>query len=193
MKAEATKRAITTAMRVASNDDGAGDGGKSNGDGDKGVGRATTRAMASATTVAAMKVASNEEDKGVGRGTTRAMAAATTVVVMRVASDKEGEGGKAMEMVTRLAGKQRQWQQRGQWRWRQGWRARMPWRTAQPWRCSFLGLAVDAPPFFSRPCFILAQKVCAKLCFCILCLWMGSSTFHKIVGGKGMFLCFYVF
>ncbi len=64
---------------------------------------------------------------------------------------------------------------------------------AQPWRCSFLGLAVDAPPFFSRPCFILARKVCAKLCFCIFCLWMGSSTFHEIVGGKGMFLCFYVF
>jgi hypothetical protein len=40
-----------------------------------------------------------------------------TVVVMRVASDKEGEGGKVMEMVTRLAGEQRQWQQRGQWRW----------------------------------------------------------------------------
>ncbi len=57
----------------------------------------------------------------------------------------------------------------------------------------FLELAVDAPPFFSLPCFILAQKVCAKLCFCILCLWMGSSTFHKIVGGKGMFLFFYVF
>jgi hypothetical protein len=57
----------------------------------------------------------------------------------------------------------------------------------------FLGLAVDAPPFFSLPCFILARKVCAKLCFCILCLWMGSSTFHEIVGGKGMFLCFYVF
>jgi hypothetical protein len=57
----------------------------------------------------------------------------------------------------------------------------------------FLGLAFDVPPFFSRPCFILAQKVCAKLCFCILCLCMGSSTFHKVVGGKGMFLSFYVF
>jgi hypothetical protein len=34
------------------------------------------------------------------------MAAATTVAAMRVASDKEGEGGKAMEKVTRLAGKQ---------------------------------------------------------------------------------------
>ncbi len=32
---------------------------------------------------------------------------ATTVAVMRVASNKEGEGSKAMEMVTRLAGKQR--------------------------------------------------------------------------------------
>ncbi len=38
--------------------------------------------------------------------TTRAMAAATTVVAMRAASDKEGEGGKVMETVTRLASKQ---------------------------------------------------------------------------------------
>ncbi len=110
MKAEVMKRAITTATRVASDDNGAGDAGKSNGDGDKGVGRATTRAMAAATTVAAMRVASNEEDEGAGRATTRAMAAATTVEAMRVASNKEGEGGKAMETVTRLAGKQRQWQ-----------------------------------------------------------------------------------
>ncbi len=99
MKAEAMKRAITIATRVASNDDGAGNGGKSNGNGNEGAGRATTRAMAAATTVAAMRVASNEEDKGAGRVTTRAMAAATTVAAMRVASNKEGEGGKAMEMV----------------------------------------------------------------------------------------------
>ncbi len=71
MKAEATKRAITMATRVASNDDGAGDSGKSNGDGDEGAGRATMRAMVAATTVAAM----------------------------RVPSDKEGEGGKVMETV----------------------------------------------------------------------------------------------
>ncbi len=38
VKAEAMKRAITTAMRVASDDDGAGDGGKSDGNGDKGAG-----------------------------------------------------------------------------------------------------------------------------------------------------------
>ncbi len=57
-----------------------------------------------ATTVEAMRVASNEEGEGAGRATTRAMTTATTVVAMRVASDKEGEGGKAMEMVTRLAG-----------------------------------------------------------------------------------------
>ncbi len=38
MKAEATKRAITTAMRVASDDDGNGDNGKSNGNGNKGAG-----------------------------------------------------------------------------------------------------------------------------------------------------------
>ena len=43
------------------------------------------------------------------------MAAALTVAVMRVASNKEGEGGKAMETVTRLVGKQQQWRQRRQW------------------------------------------------------------------------------
>ncbi len=78
MKAEAIKRAIMMATRVASNDDGNGDSGKSDGDGNEGAGRATMRAMA----------------------------AATTVAEMRVASDEEGEGGKAMEMVTRLAGEQ---------------------------------------------------------------------------------------
>ncbi len=82
MKAEATKRAITTATRVVSNDDGDGNSGKSDGDGDEGAGQVTMRAMAAAMTVAAM----------------------------RVASDKEGEGGKAMETVTRLMGKQWQWQ-----------------------------------------------------------------------------------
>ena len=82
MKAEAMKRAIAMATRVASNDDGDGNDGKSDGNGDKGAGRVTTRAMA----------------------------AATTVVVIRVASDEEGEGGKAMEMVTRLAGEQQRWQ-----------------------------------------------------------------------------------
>ncbi len=81
MKAETTKRAITTAKRVVSNDHGYGDSGKSDGDGDKGAGRVTTRAMAVAMTVAAMRVASN----------------------------KEGEGGKGMETVTRLVGKQHQW------------------------------------------------------------------------------------
>jgi hypothetical protein len=85
--------------------------------GDKGAGRAATRAMAGATTVVVSRVASNEEEEGAGQATTRAMAAATTVVAMRVARDKEGEGGKAMEMVTRLAGKQRRRQRRGQWRW----------------------------------------------------------------------------
>ncbi len=66
MKAEATTRAITMATRVASDDDGAGDGGKSDGDGDKGAGRATMRAMAAATTVSAIRVSSNKEDKGAG-------------------------------------------------------------------------------------------------------------------------------
>ncbi len=97
MKAEAIKREITMATRVASNDDGNGDGGKSNGNGNKGAGQAITRAMAATMTVAAMRVASNEE----------------------------GKGGKAMETVTRLAGDQLRRQKRGQWRWQQGWRARM--------------------------------------------------------------------
>ncbi len=107
MKAEAMKREITMAARVASDDDGAGNGGKSNGDGNEGAGRVTMRAVAAATFVAAMRVARNKEDEGAGRATTRAMVAAMTVAEMRVASDKEGEGGKGMEMVTRLAGKQR--------------------------------------------------------------------------------------
>jgi hypothetical protein len=55
----------------------------------------------------------------------RAMATVTTVAAMRVASNEEGEGGKAMEMVTRLAGEQRQRQQRGQWQWQRRWRVRM--------------------------------------------------------------------
>ncbi len=94
---------------MESNDDGAGDGGKSDGDRDKGAGQATTRAMAAATTVEAMRVASNKEDKAAGRATMRAMVAATTMAAMRVASDKEGKGGKGMETVTRLAGEQRRW------------------------------------------------------------------------------------
>jgi hypothetical protein len=114
VKAKAMKRAVTMATRVVSNDDGAGDGGKSNGNGEEGAGRVTTRAMAAATTVAAMRVASNEEDEGVGWLTMRVMAVATTVAAMRVASDKEGEGGKAMETVTKLAGEQWQLWQRGQ-------------------------------------------------------------------------------
>ncbi len=150
MKAEATKRAITTATRVASNDNGDGNGGKSNGNGDEGAGRVTMRSMV----------------------------AATTVVVMRVASDEEGEGDKVMETVTRLAGKQWPRQQRGQWQWRRGWQARMRAmaRAARAMAMReangstivmffFIGLLVDEPHFCSRPCFILVQKVCAKLLF----------------------------
>jgi hypothetical protein len=37
VKAEATKRVIATATRVVSNDNGNRDGGKSNGDGNKGA------------------------------------------------------------------------------------------------------------------------------------------------------------
>ncbi len=87
MKVEATKRGIMVATRVASDDDGNGDNDKSDGNGNEGAGQATTRAMAAATAVAALRVASN----------------------------KEGEGGKVMETVTRLVGKQWRRQQRGQW------------------------------------------------------------------------------
>ncbi len=89
MKAKTTKRAITMATRVASDDNGDGNGGKSDGDSNEGAGQVTMRAMVVATTVAAMRVASN----------------------------KEGEGSKAMETVTRLVGEQRQRRQKGQWRW----------------------------------------------------------------------------
>jgi hypothetical protein len=67
VQAEATKRAITTATRVASNDDGTGDGGKSDGNGDEGAWQATMRAMAAAMTVAVMRVASNKEDEVRGK------------------------------------------------------------------------------------------------------------------------------
>jgi hypothetical protein len=50
VKAETTKMVITMATRVVSNDNGTGNGGKSNGNGNEGAGRATTRAMAVATT-----------------------------------------------------------------------------------------------------------------------------------------------
>ncbi len=52
MKAEAMKRAIATATRVASNDDGNGNDGKSDSNGNEGAGRATTRAMVVGTTMA---------------------------------------------------------------------------------------------------------------------------------------------
>jgi hypothetical protein len=81
VKAEVTMRVIATVTMVASNDNGIGDGGKSNGNGNEGAEQAATRVMAAATTVAAMRVASN----------------------------KEGEGIKVMEMVTRLAGERWQW------------------------------------------------------------------------------------
>jgi hypothetical protein len=42
----------------------------------------------------------------------RAMAMA-----MRVAGKEEGESSMAMVMVTRMVGKQQQWQQIGQWQW----------------------------------------------------------------------------
>jgi hypothetical protein len=181
-------------MRVASNDNGTGNGGKSNGNGDKGAGRATTRAMTAAMTVAVMRVASNEEDDGAGWATTRAMVAASTMAAMRVASNKEGEGGKAMETVTRLAGEQRRRQWRGQWQWQQGWQARMPWPTAQPWWCSFLGWQLMRPLFLVGHVLSWRKRYVRNYVFAFCaCGWGLSSSFHEIGGGKGMFLCFYVF
>ncbi len=51
VKADATKKAIATVTRVVSNDDGDGDGDKCNGDIHKIGGRATTWAIAIATSV----------------------------------------------------------------------------------------------------------------------------------------------
>ncbi len=64
MKAEATKRAIAMATRVASDDDGNGDSGKSNGDGNEGAGQATMRAMVAATTVAGEDEGNCNGDEG---------------------------------------------------------------------------------------------------------------------------------
>jgi hypothetical protein len=92
VKAEATKRAIATATRVASNDNGNGDGGKSNGNSDEGGGQVTMRGMVVATTVAGDNEDNHNGDNG----------------------NKESEGAKAMAMVTRVASKQWQRQQREQ-------------------------------------------------------------------------------
>jgi hypothetical protein len=51
VKAEATKKVVAMATRVASNDNGDGNGCTSNCNGNKGVGQATKRVMAAATTV----------------------------------------------------------------------------------------------------------------------------------------------
>ncbi len=54
----------------------------------------------------------------------------------------------------------------------------------------FLGLAVDAPPFFSWPCFILARKVCAKYVFAFCACGWALVLSTKLLAGK---VCFYVF
>jgi hypothetical protein len=86
------------AMRVARDNDGNGDSGKSDGNGNEGGGQVTaTRAKAAAMTVVGNNEGDGDNNEG-GRQT-------------------EGEGGKAMAAVTRVAGEQRRWQQRGQWCW----------------------------------------------------------------------------
>ena len=83
-KEEARARVMPKAMRVVSDEE-------SNGDGDKGGGRATaTRAK-----VTAMRV----------MVTARVMPKA-----MRVVRDEEGEGSKATATATRVAGERSQWQ-----------------------------------------------------------------------------------
>ncbi len=84
MKAKAMKKAIVMATRVASDGDGDGNGGKSDSNVNEGAGQATMRAMAVVTTVAGDDEGNCNEDRVVS-----------------------GKGGKAMEMVTRVAGKQR--------------------------------------------------------------------------------------
>ncbi len=64
VKAEAIKRAIVMATRVASDDNGNEDGGKSNGNGNKGGGKATTRAKAAATTVAGNDEGNEDGNEG---------------------------------------------------------------------------------------------------------------------------------
>ncbi len=49
VKAEATKRAVMTVTRGVSNDNGDGNGGKSDGDGNEGAGQATMWGVAAAT------------------------------------------------------------------------------------------------------------------------------------------------
>jgi hypothetical protein len=96
------KRSMATAMMVAGNETSNGNGGKSDGNGDKVGGKATAfRAMASATVM----LGRWQWQQG-WRVTNRARARAARAMemTMRVAGNKEGKGNKA-------------------WGWQQGWRA----------------------------------------------------------------------
>jgi hypothetical protein len=64
VKAEVMKRAIAAATRVASDGDGDGDGVKSDGDGNEGAWRATTRVMAVVMTVAGNDEGNCNGDEG---------------------------------------------------------------------------------------------------------------------------------
>jgi hypothetical protein len=57
----------------------------------------------------------------------------------------------------------------------------------------FLGCRLMRPIFLVGPVLPWHERYVQNFCFCMLCLWMGSSTFQEFLGGKGMFLCFYVF
>ncbi len=94
-----------------------------------------------------------------------------------------------METVTRLAGEQRWWQRRGQWWWQQGWRARMPWQTAPPWWCSFLGLAVNAPPFLVGHVLSWCKRYVWNYVFAFCASGWGLLLSTKLLAGK---VCVYV-
>ncbi len=96
------KRLMATATRVAGNETGNGDGGKSGGDGDKFGKQATaSRAMVLAT-VTRRQWQWRRGWRVKNRARERAARAMETT--MRVAGDKESEGGKVMATATRVAG-----------------------------------------------------------------------------------------
>ena len=89
---------------------------ESNGNGDKGGGRATTT-RAKATSMRAMATVTGVAcDKEEARA--RVMPKA-----MRVVRDEEGEGSKAMATAKRVVGER--------WQWQRGWRARKRARLAR--------------------------------------------------------------
>ncbi len=101
--ATAMKRALTLVTRVAGNKTRNGNGGKSDGNGNKVGGQVTTsRAIASATVTRGQW----QWQQG-WRVTNRAKARAARAIemTMRVAGNKKGKGGKTMATTARVASK----------------------------------------------------------------------------------------